>query len=173
MIAYWLAAALLLIAFVTDTRRQKIPNLLNLTGVVAGLALHTITNGWEGFVFAAVGLICGLLPMLALYAIGAVGAGDVKFFAALGAITGAGFSIYAMTASLLLAGAGGLAFLLCRTEGLLRLKAVALRLLQLFVFRDTTALRTALAKSESQLRFPFMWAVLPGTACAFMQLYAQ
>ena len=173
MIAYGLAGALLLVAFVTDTRKQKIPNVLNVVGAVSGLVLHTATSGWEGAAFSAAGLLSGMVPMLVLYAIGAVGAGDVKLFAALGAITGAGFSIYAMTASLLLAGAGGLIFLLCRTEGLQRLRGVAFRLMHLLVLRDRTALKTAFAKPETPLRFPFMWAVLPGTAYAFIELYFQ
>jgi prepilin peptidase CpaA len=83
-----LLAVLVCIAGVTDIRHRRIPNWLTLSGVCAGLALHAATAGFAGFKFSAAGLSLGFGAYLVLYLLRAIGAGDVKLMAAVGAIVG-------------------------------------------------------------------------------------
>ncbi len=104
MWAWWMVGMMLALAFATDIRKQIIPNWLTAAGIGAGLLGHGMAQGGYGLAFSAAGLACGFIPMLLLYAVGGVGAGDVKLFGALGAMTGAVFTLYAMVASLFFAG---------------------------------------------------------------------
>lgn len=83
-----LAAALL--AAVSDYRTGRIPNLLTLPLLVAAQLTHLILAGPAALLHSTVGvLVCGM-PGYFLFHRGAVGGGDVKLFAALGALLGAG-----------------------------------------------------------------------------------
>ncbi|NVD97157.1 prepilin peptidase [Massilia sp. BJB1822] len=81
-----------------DVRARRIPNQLVLWGALAGLALQaTLTPGAGlyaepfgslGLLSSASGLAIGLLLLLPMYALGAMGAGDVKLMAMVGAFLG-------------------------------------------------------------------------------------
>jgi prepilin peptidase CpaA len=75
-------------AGVYDLRTRKIPNWLNLSGLVLGLGLNTILLHGHGIVLALLGLGLSLLIYLPLYLVRGMGAGDVKLMAAVGSIAG-------------------------------------------------------------------------------------
>jgi prepilin peptidase CpaA len=81
-------AVLVLIAAAMDIRWRKIPNWLSLSGVCAGLLLHGVTGGAAGLATSLEGMLLGFGAYLALYCLRAMGAGDVKLMAAVGAIVG-------------------------------------------------------------------------------------
>jgi prepilin peptidase CpaA len=83
-----LAAALVLVAAVTDIRSRRIPNWLTLLGVLVGLSLNGVTYGLAGVRNSLGGMLLGFSAYLILYLLRAMGAGDVKLMAALGAIVG-------------------------------------------------------------------------------------
>jgi prepilin peptidase CpaA len=76
------------IASVIDWRSRKIPNLL--TFPLAGIALlgNAVAGGFHGMLSALLGLAVGLVFFLLLMALGAMGPGDVKLMAGLGALLG-------------------------------------------------------------------------------------
>jgi prepilin peptidase CpaA len=87
------AEALLLLvvlaAALYDVRYRRIPNWLSLAGVVFGLALNTfLYQGWPGMRLSLIGLAVGFGVYFFLYMLHAMGAGDVKLMAAVGAIVG-------------------------------------------------------------------------------------
>ncbi len=71
-----------------DLRTRRIPNWLNLSGVILGIGLNTLFSQEKGFKLAITGLGLALLIYVPLYLIRAMGAGDVKFMAAVGALAG-------------------------------------------------------------------------------------
>jgi len=75
-------------AAVFDIRWRKIPNWLTLSGMTAGLALKTLLHGFAGLRLSAEGLALGFGIYLLFYWLRAMGAGDVKLMAAVGAIAG-------------------------------------------------------------------------------------
>ncbi len=79
----------LLIATVTDLRAMRIPNWLTFSAMFAGLALHGGMQGLDGFFFSLGGLALGLGLMAPAFWFNAMGAGDVKLMAAVGAALGA------------------------------------------------------------------------------------
>jgi prepilin peptidase CpaA len=72
-----------------DICYRRIPNWLTAGGVLAGLIMNTfLYQGWPGLRNSMLGLAAGFGVYVALYAIRAMGAGDVKMMAAVGAIVG-------------------------------------------------------------------------------------
>jgi prepilin peptidase CpaA len=109
-----LLGGLLAAAVVTDVRSRRIPNQLVLVGLVAGLGLQasvTPGSGLFGQPFGALGLLpalggaaLGLLMLLPIYALGAMGAGDVKLMAMVGAFLGPLDTVGAALSSVLAGG---------------------------------------------------------------------
>src|SRR4051794_39043696 len=96
-----LLLALVLGAAVYDVRYRRIPNWLTVLGAAAGIAMNTfLYQGLPGLVFAMKGLLLAFTVYLVLYALHAMGAGDVKLMAAVGAIVGweNWFGIFIVTA---------------------------------------------------------------------------
>ena len=71
-----------------DVRYRRIPNMLVLTALIAGLAINSAFAGWHGLGSSLLGFTLGFIPMLLLHIFGAMGAGDVKLFGAVGTILG-------------------------------------------------------------------------------------
>jgi prepilin peptidase CpaA len=72
-----------------DVRYRRIPNAFVLATLAGGLAIHGITGGWNGLLGSLGGCGLAFVLMFMLHIFGAMGAGDVKLFAAIGAVTGA------------------------------------------------------------------------------------
>lgn len=85
-IAEAVAVAVVIVACVCDVRTSRIPNVLTFTAIGLALAFHVIVGG--GAPYAALGLVVGLAVFFPMFALGAMGAGDVKLMAALGAWIG-------------------------------------------------------------------------------------
>ena len=78
------AVALALAASAFDLRSRRIPNALTLGGALAGLIASAIVAGTGGIWSSAAGWAVAMVMWLPLYALGGMGAGDVKLMAALG-----------------------------------------------------------------------------------------
>src|SRR6476469_9642321 len=82
-------SVLLVIACVTDVRWRRIPNALVLTLALTGVAFSVCVEPWlAGLGRASGGLALGFGIWIVFFVIGAIGAGDVKLFAAAGAWLG-------------------------------------------------------------------------------------
>jgi prepilin peptidase CpaA len=87
--------AVLLVAAVYDVRFRRIPNWITVTGAALGLVLNAFLNGpadaWFSFAgvwFSLRGLGLAFGVYFLLYVVRAMGAGDVKLMAAVGAMVG-------------------------------------------------------------------------------------
>jgi prepilin peptidase CpaA len=71
-----------------DVRYRRIPNKLVLIILVGGLTLNTFFGGWHGLIASLGGFALAFGSMFFLHLFGTMGAGDVKFFAAIGSVIG-------------------------------------------------------------------------------------
>lgn len=77
------------VAALIDVRTRRIPNWLTFAALAAGVLVQVMRAGIAGVPVALGGAVLGLGLLLPFYVIRAVGAGDVKLLAALGALVGA------------------------------------------------------------------------------------
>lgn len=71
-----------------DVRYRRIPNPFVLATLVAGVAINAIFAGLPGVAASIGGCLLAFILMFMLHIFGAMGAGDVKLFAAIGAVMG-------------------------------------------------------------------------------------
>jgi prepilin peptidase CpaA len=86
-IAFLVPVAVLITYY--DVRYRRIPNAFVLATLAGGLAINTIFGGLNGLYQSVGGFALAFVLMFMLHIFGAMGAGDVKLFAAIGAVTGA------------------------------------------------------------------------------------
>ncbi len=72
-------------ACVVDVRTARIPNLLTVASLAAALIAHSVLPSGHGVGATLAGAITGLAVFFPFFALGGMGAGDVKLMAALGA----------------------------------------------------------------------------------------
>lgn len=72
----------------TDIKSNRIPNYLTLGGALAGLGFQLGLHGLPGMMDGLMGMGLGFALLICFYWLGALGAGDVKALAALGAWLG-------------------------------------------------------------------------------------
>jgi prepilin peptidase CpaA len=113
----WLVTATLIVAAVIDGIKLKVPNWLTFPMIVSGWVYHAAFSshaGWEGLAWSLVGTAVGLALLLPAYAIGGMGAGDVKLSAGIGAWVLSTHTFYAFCVSALVGGAIAVLMVLAR-----------------------------------------------------------
>ena len=89
IVGYALLVPLAALITYYDARYRRIPNAFVLATLAAGLAVNTVFGGLHGAWSSAGGCLLAFVLMFMLHVFGAMGAGDVKLFAAIGSVVGA------------------------------------------------------------------------------------
>ncbi len=102
---YWIVTVFVIVAAYIDGTILKVPNKVTYPMIVAGWIYSMISygmagEGWHvGLFWSLAGTCVGLLTLLPAYAIGGMGAGDVKMMAAVGAWVYVATTFYAFCVS--------------------------------------------------------------------------
>lgn len=78
----------ILIAAAFDWKTRRIPNALTFSLILLGFILNFLNQGLFGLGQSVFGLACGIFLLLLPFAMGGVGAGDVKLLGAIGSLFG-------------------------------------------------------------------------------------
>ena len=118
---------LLIVAAVSDYRTRRIPNWLVLSGALYGVIYNTVLppTPHDNILFPLAGLALGLLLFLPLYFVRAMGAGDVKLLAMIGAFLGPGNTFYAALATMIVGGVLAILFVLAKGKALVMFRNLA------------------------------------------------
>jgi len=109
----YIAAAIATVACVTDLRDRRIPNVLTFGAALVALVVHAFVGGASGIVTSGAGWLVGVALFFPFFALGGLGAGDVKLLGAIGAWLGPYPVLYVALYSSL---AGGLFALIVALE---------------------------------------------------------
>jgi prepilin peptidase CpaA len=102
---FWAVSIFAVIAAYIDGKELRVPNKLTFPMIIAGWAWSSIAygaagEGWYmGLMWSLAGTAVGLATLLPMYAIGGMGAGDVKMMAAIGAWVHCTTTFYAFCVS--------------------------------------------------------------------------
>lgn len=158
---------LMTFALASDIRTYKIKNRLVSIFIVIGIAINVVLKGKEGIGFSLIGMVVPIVVLFLLYYLKMLGAGDIKLFAAIGAIMGVKFILYAMVYSFLAGGMIALFIMLVRKNALQRFKyfthyikacMLSISLLPYNEFED----------KANNGKFPFAYAIFCGTVYVFV-----
>lgn len=81
----WFVTIALVVAAVIDGKQLKVPNWLTFPFIISGWIYSFVAFGLDGLLWSLGGTAVGLVLLLPAYAIGGMGAGDVKLLAGVGA----------------------------------------------------------------------------------------
>jgi prepilin peptidase CpaA len=94
-----LVSATLVVAAVIDGWKLRVPNWITFPMILSGWMASAALFGWVGLGCSLLGSAAGLGLLLPLYAIGGMGAGDVKLLAGVGAWVGLSQILWAFVVS--------------------------------------------------------------------------
>src|SRR5262245_57154608 len=115
----WFVTVTLVVAAVIDGLKLKVPNWITFPMIISGWIYSATLSpfaGWEGLMYSLIGTAVGLALLLPLYAIGGMGAGDVKLLAGVGAWVWGTVTLYSFVASAIVGGVIAIIMVLARNS---------------------------------------------------------
>jgi len=162
-----LTVAFALYAGWLDNATRRIPNWLTVPGVLGGILVHSIADGWHGFLVSIEGAGLGLAILLPLVVLRALGAGDWKLMGAIGAMVGPEMLLAVLFASALVAGVMAVVLMIRERRVKATLHNIAILLSGFFTFGLRPNPEVSL-DSPSALKLPFGVAAAIGTLLCFI-----
>jgi prepilin peptidase CpaA len=175
LLVSWAVTVILVVAAVIDGWKLKVPNWITFPMILCGWIASAIVFGWTGLAWSLVGTAVGLALLLPAYAIGGMGAGDVKLLAGVGAWVGATHTFWAFLISALVGGLIALGMVLYRRRWHHHQAQFWAILTEILVIRDPNQLSAIAAERKSaMLLLPYGIPIAIGTigylACQGMLL---
>ncbi len=164
----WFVSLVLVVAAVIDGWKLKVPNWITFPMIVSGWGYSLAVAGWPGLAWSLVGTAVGLALLLPAYAIGGMGAGDVKLLAGVGAWVWGTTTFYAFCVSAVLGGLIALAMVLVRRQWGKHQTQFFGIVNEILVLRDVSALSTIAAERKSTMMLlPYGIPIAIGTISYF------
>jgi prepilin peptidase CpaA len=164
----WLVSFLLVTGAVIDGWKLKVPNWLTFPMVIGGWVYSAAALGWVGLGWSLLGTMVGLGLLLPAYAIGGMGAGDVKLLAGVGAWVHGTVTFYAFCVSALVGGIIAMAMVLYRRKwGHHQAQFMGL-MTEILTIRDPSQLATRAAeRKRSMMLLPYGIPIAIGSIAYF------
>lgn len=156
-----IAIGVALLAGAIDLKTSRIPNWLTGSAAAVAVLFHALSPDGQGVAAALGGLVVGLLVFFPIFALGAMGAGDVKLLAALGAWVGWYPVIYVALYGSIAGGVIGLLIALSRGYLVQALRNLA----GLFGYWRSEGLKprpSLTLQSPTAMRMPYAGAIAAG-----------
>lgn len=171
----WIVTLVLLEAAVIDGRQLRVPNWLTYHFAAAGLLYAAWMGGSSGFSWSLAGAGVGLLTLLPLYAIGGMGAGDVKLMAGMGAWIGPIHTFWAFVGTAIAGGLIAVAMVVASGELIKHLAMFQTIGHEIISVRDPVMLaERAAERKKSMMLLPYAIPIAVGSISYFvmMRLYS-
>ncbi|MDA7977305.1 MAG: prepilin peptidase [Pirellulales bacterium] len=164
----WVVTVVLVVAAVIDGWKLKVPNWVTFPFIISGWIYMGVADGWSGFGYSLLGTTVGLGLLLPLYAIGGMGAGDVKLLAGVGAWVGSMITLWAFCLSAVFGGIIALAMIVYRKSWNKHKNNMLMILNEVATVRDPNALAAIAAeRKSSMLLLPYGIPIAIGTIVYF------
>ena len=160
----YLVTFVLVEAAIIDGRSLKVPNWLTLHFVLGGLAYAYWAGGAPLLGWSLAGAAVGLACLMPLYAIGGMGAGDVKLMAGAGAWIGPAYIFWSFLSTAIVG--GGMALAMMAASGELARHLAMTRAIgrEVLTVRDPVALSEIAARRKpTMMLLPYGIPIAVGT----------
>ena len=165
----WLLSGVLVAAALIDGWKLKVPNWITFPMIVSGWVYSAVFFGWTGLAYSLLGTAVGLGLLLPAYAIGGMGAGDVKLLAGIGAWVWATVTLYAFCVSAVLGGVIAIAMVLLRGKWLHHMTQFFTIIGEITEVRDPNTLSAIAAERKSSMMLlPYGIPIALGTIAYFV-----
>lgn len=163
-----LVCGLLIVAAYIDGKQLRVPNWLTYPMVFSGLVYSSYAGGWAGLGDGMLGMLVGLACLLPLYAVGGMGAGDVKLLAGVGAWLGVTTTFYAFCVSTVVGAAMAVLMVLYNRSVSKHYSQLLLILSEWMTIKNPRELsRIAAGRKPSMLLLPYGIPICVGSIAYF------
>jgi prepilin peptidase CpaA len=164
----WLVSVTLVAAAFIDGYKLKVPNWLTFPMILSGWLYSGLWFGWEGLGWSVVGTLVGLGLLLPAYAIGGMGAGDVKLLAGVGAWVWGTATFYAFCVSAIVGGILALLMVVVRRNWKHHQSQFWMMVSEIMIIRDANQLSSIAAERKSSMMLlPYGIPIAIGTIAYF------
>jgi prepilin peptidase CpaA len=156
------AFAIAAVGAVSDVRRGRIPNWLTYGGAVAALAVRCVVSGWPGLNDGVLGLLLAGGIFYLLFLLGAMGGGDMKLMATVGAWAGIVQTVSILIVSAIAGGILAVLYMISRRQ----VRQTLVNSAALILHHWTSGIQphpVLNVREPSTMRVPFGLAVAMGT----------
>jgi prepilin peptidase CpaA len=164
----YVVSFVLIEAAIIDGRALRVPNWLTYHFLLGGL-IYAYCAGPEGhLLWSLAGAAVGLMALLPLYAIGGMGAGDVKLMAGVGAWIGPTLTTWAFLSTAIIGGIMGLAMMIYSKEFIRHFSQMQTIYREILTVKDPSALSEIAGKRKPEmLLLPYGIPIAVGTISYF------
>jgi prepilin peptidase CpaA len=164
-----LVSFVLIEAAFIDGRSLRVPNWLTFHFLLGGWIYACWSGGGALLLWSMAGAVVGLMTLLPLYAIGGMGAGDVKLMAGVGAWIGPSLTMGAFLSSVMVGGLMGLAMMAYSGELFRHLAMMQTIGREVLVVRNPAVLsEMASRRKPTMLLLPYGIPIAVGTITFFV-----
>ncbi len=164
----WVVSIVLIVAAVIDGVKLKVPNWITFPLVMSGWLYSTVAFGWEGLGWSLLGTVVGLALLLPAYAIGGMGAGDVKLLAGVGAWIHATHTFYAFCLAAVIGAVLAVLMVVVSRSWRKHLNQFCVIAMEIFMIRDPNCLAAIAAERKpTMLLLPYGIPITMGTLLYF------
>jgi prepilin peptidase CpaA len=165
----WLLSTVLVVAAVIDGWKLKVPNWITFPLIISGWIYSTIYFGWPGLAWSLAGTLVGLGLLAPAYAIGGMGAGDVKLLGGVGAWMWATTTLYAFCTCAIVGGIIAVAMIVLRGNWRHHVQQFCTIFNEITTIRDPNALAAIAAERKSTMTLlPYGIPITLGTIAYFV-----
>jgi prepilin peptidase CpaA len=165
----WFVSAILVFAAVIDGWKLKVPNWITFPFAISGWIFSYSQFGWAGLGWSLLGTCVGLALLLPAYAVGGMGAGDVKLLAGVGAWVWGTITFYAFCFSAIAGGVIAVLMVLWNRSWRRHFLQFQGIVQEFFIVRNPTQLATlAGQRKSSMLLLPYGIPIAIGTIFYFI-----
>jgi len=144
--------AFLLISVYTDIFYRKVFNFTSFPAIILGIGFNLLFFGLPGLKDSLAGFAAGFLCLFVFYLLGGIGAGDVKFMAAVGALKGFDFTLMGFLYGAAVGGAAAIAVMLINRRFISGIKKIFFALLGFLTFKTPGSLKL---ENEKAIFLPY------------------
>jgi prepilin peptidase CpaA len=171
---YWFVTLFVIVAAYIDGKELRVPNKITIPMIIAGwiysmIAYHLNGEGWYvGLGWSLAGTAVGLATLLPAYAIGGMGAGDVKMMGAIGAWIYCSNTFYAFCVSAIVGALLSIGMILWAKQGQKHWNQFFYIVNEIMTVKNPEALATIAAERKSSMRLlPYGIPIAIGTVLYF------